>query len=114
MIYDDINDNRDPHINQMTDGTVVLSFFSLEFEVSDLQTLRGEEPSYSEEQIAKYGNNPDLLHEQQPKNIGKKVRSTGSKKWTTKGPYILKSFNNGTTWESESKLQNPDGIVLPK
>jgi hypothetical protein len=104
VIYDDLNDNRDPHINQMSDGTVVLSFFSLEFEVSDSQTSRGEEPSYSKEQIAKFGNNPDLLHEQQPKNIGKKVRPTGSRKWTTKGPCILKSFDNGKNWESEAKL----------
>jgi sialidase-1 len=102
VIYDDLNDNRDPHINQMSDGTVVLSFFSLEFEVSDSQTSRGEEPSYSEEQIAKYGNNPDLLHEQQPENKKNKVRPTGPGKWTTKGPYILKSFDNGVSWESEA------------
>lgn len=29
VIYDDIYDNRDPHISQLNDGTVLVSFFSL-------------------------------------------------------------------------------------
>lgn len=31
VIFDDEHDNRDPHINQMKDGTLVCSFFSLKF-----------------------------------------------------------------------------------
>lgn len=30
-IYDDIDDNRDPHISQMSNGKVVVSFFSLQY-----------------------------------------------------------------------------------
>ncbi|WP_176712459.1 sialidase family protein [Allomuricauda sp. CP2A] len=104
VIYDDVNDNRDPHINQMSDGTLVLSFFSLKFEVSGSHILKGEEPSYNQEQITKYGNNPDLLHEQQPENSKKKVRPTGKIKWKSIGPYVLKSYNNGKTWQEEAKL----------
>ncbi|WP_372936668.1 sialidase family protein [Mariniphaga sediminis] len=104
VIYDDVNDNRDPHINQMNDGTVVLSFFSLEFEVSEASGSDENTPVYTKEQVAKYGNNPDLLHEQQPENLKKKVRPTGSGKWETKGPYVLKSFDNGKTWENEGKF----------
>ena len=104
VIYDDINDNRDPHINQMSDGSLILSFFSLEFEASVSQKLISNEPSYSNEQITKFSNNPDLLHEQQPENFEKKVRPTGSREWTTIGPYILRSNDNGKTWENEAKL----------
>lgn len=104
VIYDDVNDNRDPHINQMSDGSLVLSFFSLEFETSDLQILKINEPSYNEEQTNKFGNNPDLLHKQQPENFEKKVRPTGPINWTSKGPYVLKSNDNGNSWQKEPKL----------
>ncbi len=104
VIYDDANDNRDPHINQMSDGTLVLSFFSLEFKEADTQILRGEQPTYNQEQTSKFGNNPDLLHEQQPENSEKKVRPTGKVKWTSKGPYILRSWDNGNSWQKEAEL----------
>ncbi|MEZ4968974.1 MAG: sialidase family protein [Flavobacteriaceae bacterium] len=104
IIYDDVNDNRDPHINQMSDGSLTLSFFSLEFDKSETQSAIEEEPSYSQDKVSKYGNNPDLLHEQKPENSELKVRPTGQIKWTSKGPYILKSFDNGSTWEKEAKL----------
>ena len=32
VIYDDVIDNRDPHISQLSDGTVICSFFSLKLE----------------------------------------------------------------------------------
>lgn len=104
VIYDDVNDNRDPHINQMSDGSLILSFFSLEFDVSESQSLKGEEPSYNQDQVSKFGNNPDLLHEQKPENSELKVRPTGQIKWKSKGPYILKSFNHGNSWQKEAKL----------
>lgn len=104
VIYDDVNDNRDPHINQMKDGLLILSFFSLEFDVSDTSEIIVIKPSYSKEQIARFGNNPDLLQEQQPENNKKKIRSNGTRKWTTKGPFILRSFNDGITWENNATL----------
>lgn len=108
VVYDDVHDNRDPHINQMGDGSLVLSFFSLEFETSKPQVLKGEEPLYDQEQVAKYGNNPDLLHEQKPKNAKRKVRPTGKIKWNSKGPYILKSRDNGITWQKKARLVSTD------
>ena len=104
VIYDDLNDNRDPHINQMSDGSIILSFFSLEFDESEPKNLKDEQPSYNQDQVSKFGNNPDLLHEEKPENSELKVRPTGQIKWTSKGPYILKSFNNGSTWQKEAKL----------
>lgn len=103
VIYDDINDNRDPHINQMSDGSLILSFFSLEFE-SDSAASVQKETSYTKEQITRYGNNPDLLHEQKPVHTEEKTRPTGPRKWTSKGPYVLKSYDDGMTWEKEAKL----------
>ena len=61
VIYDDVNDNRDPHINQMSDGSLILSFFSLEFEVSGSQGLSGEEPSYTKEQDDTPGAYPSTI-----------------------------------------------------
>ncbi|WP_419212091.1 sialidase family protein [Maribacter sp. X9] len=104
VIYDDVNDNRDPHINEMSDGSLILSFFSLEFYISESQSLRREAPSYNQDQVSKFGNNPDLLHEQKPENSEQKVRPTGQIKWKSKGPYVLKSFDNGNTWQKEAQL----------
>ncbi|WPP48802.1 sialidase family protein [Catalinimonas niigatensis] len=61
VIYDDFYDNRDPHIGQLSDGTLALSFFSLE------------------------------LHE-------------GSKELLPKGIHILRSFDNGINWNTETQL----------
>jgi hypothetical protein len=88
----------------MSVGTIVLSFFSLDFEVSEPIDSGGEKTSYTKEQTDKFGNNPDLLHEQKPKNNENKIRPVGPRKWTSKGPYILRSYDNGKTWEKEAKL----------
>lgn len=44
-IYDDVNDNRDPHIAQLSDGTLICSFFSLVFEKDDPKKWKGSNPS---------------------------------------------------------------------
>lgn len=68
VIFDDEFDNRDPHINQMKDGTLVCSFFSLKF--------------------------PD------PKSK-KFVLGRG-------GPDIIRSFDNGKTWEKKPTALKTD------
>jgi sialidase-1 len=129
IIYDDVNDNRDPHINQLSDGSLICSFFSLKFDISDSVKLKNTEPSYTKEQIAKFGNNPDLLKSQKPIQSGDFSGQTCklSKKWTGLGPFVIKSYNNGKTWDKEAKSiptsipdmycsakvrELPDGICL--
>jgi sialidase-1 len=43
-IYDDFNDNRDPHINQLRNGTLVVSLFSLLFDPVTKKDYRGTNP----------------------------------------------------------------------
>lgn len=61
VIYDDAYDNRDPHISQLKDGTLLLSFFSLE-----------------------------------PKKDVKKL--------IPQGVHLLRSFDNGKSWEEKPHL----------
>ena len=106
VIYDDIHDNRDPHINQLSDGSLICSFFSLRFDLPEPIQTKSKEPEYTREQIEKYGNNPDLLKEQKPAG-GKEItgQETGPKrKWTGWGPFILKSENNGKSWDKNAEL----------
>lgn len=135
VIYDDLNDNRDPHINQLSDGSVICSFFSLKFNAPDSvkatssDFLTTKDSSYTREQVARFGNNPDLLKEQRTSNTSGKLRQTEPipEKWIGQGPFIIKSFNNGKTWERKAKLvatstpdwycsakvrEMPDGLCL--
>lgn len=68
VVYDDEFDNRDSHISQLSDGTVMISFFSLRANPDD-------ETGYA---------------------------FMGS-------PQIIRSFDNGKTWESESQFIEMDG-----
>lgn len=106
VIYDDIDDNRDPHINQLSDGSLICSFFSLKFDAPDSIKWTSKESSYTKEQVARFGNNPDLLKEQRSLNTREKAGQTSPppKKWTGQGPFVIKSFNNGKTWERNAKL----------
>lgn len=105
VIYDDIDDNRDPHITQLSDGSLICSFFSLKFDIQDSLILTNKESSYTKDQVARFGNNPDLLKEQKPLKTKTKAVQDGSsaKKWTGLGPYLIKSFDNGKTWEKNAK-----------
>ncbi|MCE5348113.1 MAG: glycoside hydrolase [Bacteroidales bacterium] len=105
IIYDDIYDNRDPHVNQLSDGSLICSFFSLKFDLPDSVKLIKKEHLFSKEQIAKFGNNPDLLKEQRPLNDKEKTRQTdpAARKWSGTGPFVIKSFDNGINWEKEAK-----------
>lgn len=105
VIYDDFDDNRDPHINQLSDGSLICSFFSLKFYAPDSIKWASKESSYTKEQVARFGNNPDLLKEQRSLNTREKARQTDPtpKKWTGQGPFVIKSFNNGKTWERKAK-----------
>ncbi len=44
-IYDDADDNRDPHVAQLSDGTLICSFFSLVFEKDNPKKWKGSNPS---------------------------------------------------------------------
>lgn len=105
VIYDDIDDNRDPHIVQLSDGSLICSFFSLKFASKDSIILSGKDSSYTKEQIAKFGNNPDLLKEQRPLKAKEKTVQNGfaPRNWTGQGPFVIKSFDNGKTWERNAK-----------
>jgi sialidase-1 len=61
-IYDDMDDNRDPHITQLSDGTLICSFFSLIFDKTD------------------------------------------PKKWKGSNPSVIRSLDNGKTWDLEATL----------
>lgn len=43
-IYDDADDNRDPHISQLKDGTLIVTMFSLLFDPADKKKYRGTNP----------------------------------------------------------------------
>ena len=105
VIYDDIYDNRDPHINQLSDGSLICSFFSLKFNAPDSIKLADKVALYTKEQVLRFGNNPDLLKEQLPLNTNENGRQTDPtpNKWTGQGPFVIKSFNNGKTWEKKAK-----------
>ena len=105
VIYDDIYDNRDPHITQLSNGTLICSFFSLRFDIPDLQERKSKEPSYTKEQIARFGNNPDLLKDQKPVITGNKNGQVNApqRKWAGVGPFIIKSHNNGRSWDKKAK-----------
>jgi sialidase-1 len=105
VIFDDLYDNRDPHISQLSDGSLICSFFSLKFNAPDSVKLTSKESSYTKEQIARFGNNPDLLKEQRTLNTKEKAGQTNpaTKKWTGHGPFVIKSFDNGKTWEKNAK-----------
>lgn len=74
-IYDDVADNRDPHISQMSDGTVVLTFFN---------TLFGDV-------VEREGSSSSPIHYQQQH----RQRKSG-------GILFLRSFDRGNTWEAEA------------
>lgn len=74
-IYDDENDNRDPHISQMSDGTLVCTFFSTKFGKPIKRESTGS--------AAYYG---DVVH----------------REWLSGGgPLYIKSLDGGKTWETK-------------
>jgi len=77
-IFDDEHDNRDPHISQMSDGTLVCTFFSTRFG----KPIKRESTGSS----AYYGN---VVH----------------REWLSGGgPMFVRSFNNGNSWETKPNL----------
>lgn len=80
-IFDDDFDNRDPHISQMDDGTVVVTFFSLSFQEEVERKSSGETPIHYKAKHRKRKN---------------------------EGLYIVRSFDNGDTWE-EKPTRVPSG-----
>ncbi len=82
-VVDDEADNRDPHIAQMSDGTVVLTFFN---------TLFGDT-------IARdFGKETPIHYKQQHRE-----RRSG-------GIHFIRSFDNGETWESSSTQVLTGGV----
>jgi len=75
-IYDDVADNRDPHISQMSDGTVVLTFFNTLF--GDVINREGS------------GNSP-IHYEQKHRE-----RKSG-------GIWFLRSYDDGHSWEEKAQ-----------
>ncbi|GAA4464548.1 hypothetical protein GCM10023189_43980 [Nibrella saemangeumensis] len=75
-IYDDALDNRDSHIAQMSDGTVVCTFFSLRFEEKIEQA--------SGQSLVHYGSPP--------------------RRYVGAGMHMIRSFDNGNTWEKEATV----------
>ena len=67
VIYDDVHDNRDPHISQLSDGTILVTFFSLDLKIKD----------------------------------GKRERLPA-------GIHIIKSVDNGKTWDKETQMLPTD------
>ncbi len=103
-IYDDIYDNRDPHISQLSNGVIVCSFFSLKFDKSPPEISNVEDiDRYAKEEVLKYGNNPDLINDQESTDSISKSTST-SRKWIGMGPYIIESYDNGDSWIQEATL----------
>lgn len=41
IIFDDVNDSRDPHISQLSNGAIVVSFFSLVFDLKEVKKWKG-------------------------------------------------------------------------
>lgn len=77
-IFDDEHDNRDPHISQMNDGTLVCTFFTTRFG----KPVKRESSASS----AFYGN---VVH----------------REWLSGGgPMYVRSFDNGKTWETKPIL----------
>lgn len=97
-IFDDAHDNRDPHINQLSDGTIICSFFSLEFELSTKKCNYEKKIENTKEESINYGNNPDLLRDLEIETM------PPTKKWTGRGPFIIKSYDDGNSWEQEPVL----------
>jgi sialidase-1 len=76
-IFDDEHDNRDPHISQMSDGTLVCTFFTTRFG----KPIKRESTS-----SAFYGN---VVH----------------REWLSGGgPMFVRSFDNGKSWETKPVL----------
>lgn len=75
IVIDDDADNRDPHITQMSDGTVVLTFFN---------TIFGDTIPTD------FGKDTPIHYKQQHRQ-----RKNG-------GIHFLRSFDNGETWETTS------------
>ncbi len=77
-IFDDEHDNRDPHISQMSDGTLVVTFFTTRFG----KPIKRESSTSS----AFYGN---VVH----------------REWLSGGgPMFVRSFDGGKTWETKPNL----------
>jgi sialidase-1 len=77
-IFDDEHDNRDPHISQMSDGTLVCTFFTTRFG----KPIKRESTASS----AYYGN---VVH----------------REWMSGGgPMFVRSLDNGKSWESTPTL----------
>ncbi len=83
-IFDDEWDNRDPHISQMADGTLVCTFFTTKFGAP-----KERNPSAS---MAYYGN--VVTRESLP----------------GPGPLYIRSFDNGSTWEKQYHAPSSEAV----
>ncbi|MET6996024.1 sialidase family protein [Chitinophaga defluvii] len=128
-IYDDVNDNRDPHIAQLSDGTLICSFFSLVFETAGSKEWKGSNPS-----VIRSSDNGKTWDQQAT------VIATNTPNWfcsaevrempdgscllpvyhqdSKNGNYkawggVIRSTDKGKTWEKEVSIGEDANLFLP-
>ena len=124
-IYDDQYDNRDPHIAQLSDGTLICSFFSLEanptnsqgFDCLNAQVIRSLDNGHTWEKESQF-----VLMDSPPWVCSAPVRQLSD------GTYILPLYREGedgayggvvhstdcgTTWGAAIPIGHDSGVSLP-
>ncbi|MGB7161209.1 MAG: sialidase family protein [Tepidisphaeraceae bacterium] len=79
VLYDDVEDNRDPHVSQLDDGTLICTFFSI---------------AHRDDKLPKSWKNLDGKLYEEPR------RDTGVQ--------IVTSRDNGKTWDAEARSVFPE------
>ena len=83
IIYDDDDDNRDPHIAQLDDGSIVVTFFSWRYKKGVERAKRAADFSW--------------------KAFSKNAELTGAQ--------MITSRDGGETWDKEARVAFPDWVV---
>ena len=123
-IYDDERDNRDPHIAQLSNGTVICSFFSLQrsdnaqgYECSNAQLIRsfdgGETWEQKGEQIQT--NIPNWVCSAPVRELPDGTCLLPIYHHGEDGAYggVIRSHDFGVTWSREITIGQDSGLLLP-
>ncbi|MDF2440576.1 MAG: sialidase [Abditibacteriota bacterium] len=129
VIYDDEEDNRDPHIAQLNDGTLICSFFSLRFPDPKSKSFKGSNPqvirstdngkSWSQKATAIETTTPDWYCSAPVREMpdGTCLLPIYHQENTSQGMLawggVVRSRVRGLTWEKEVAVGAESKLILP-